>query len=129
MSAPRTRRGSQGARGRTVSVRPVSASLYDACSWIQQEYASSAGGSAKRLQLPRRGGALTLPTALSKVIVLGGGVAGLSAAHELAERDFEVTVMRPDRLRAVDGELLDTAGFDHSSTKPSNTAAAVESTI
>jgi uncharacterized protein with NAD-binding domain and iron-sulfur cluster len=26
------------------------------------------------------------------VIVLGGGVAGLSAAHELAERDFEVTV-------------------------------------
>ena len=29
---------------------------------------------------------------MSKVIVLGGGVAGLSAAHELAERDFEVTV-------------------------------------
>jgi predicted NAD/FAD-dependent oxidoreductase len=57
------------------------------------------------------------------------GVAGLSAAHELAERDFEVTVMRPDRLRAVDGELLDTADFDPSSTKPSNTAAAVESTI
>ncbi len=27
-----------------------------------------------------------------KVIVLGGGVAGLSAAHELAERDFDVTV-------------------------------------
>jgi uncharacterized protein with NAD-binding domain and iron-sulfur cluster len=29
---------------------------------------------------------------MNKVIVLGGGVAGLSAAHELAERDFEVTV-------------------------------------
>ena len=29
---------------------------------------------------------------MSKVIVLGGGVAGLSAAHELAERDFEVTI-------------------------------------
>src|ERR687897_3368852 len=27
-----------------------------------------------------------------RVIVLGGGVGGLSAAHELAERDFEVTV-------------------------------------
>jgi len=27
-----------------------------------------------------------------KVIVLGGGVAGMSAAHELAERDFEVVV-------------------------------------
>ena len=26
------------------------------------------------------------------MIVLGGGVAGLSAAHELAERDFEVVV-------------------------------------
>ena len=28
-----------------------------------------------------------------KVIVLGGGVAGMSAAHELAERDFEVVVL------------------------------------
>jgi 15-cis-phytoene desaturase len=27
-----------------------------------------------------------------RVIVLGGGVAGMSAAHELAERDFDVTV-------------------------------------
>ncbi|HEY7150620.1 MAG TPA: FAD-dependent oxidoreductase, partial [Solirubrobacterales bacterium] len=27
-----------------------------------------------------------------KVIVLGGGVAGMSAAHELAERDVEVVV-------------------------------------
>ncbi len=30
--------------------------------------------------------------ARKKVIVLGGGVAGLTAAHELAERDFEVVV-------------------------------------
>ena len=28
-----------------------------------------------------------------KVLVLGGGVAGMSAAHELAERDFEVVVL------------------------------------
>ena len=28
-----------------------------------------------------------------RVLVLGGGVAGMSAAHELAERDFEVTVL------------------------------------
>ena len=27
-----------------------------------------------------------------KVIVLGGGVAGMSEAHELAERGFQVTV-------------------------------------
>src|SRR5215467_11440040 len=29
----------------------------------------------------------------SKVIVLGGGVAGMSAAHEFAERGFEVVVL------------------------------------
>ena len=28
----------------------------------------------------------------TKVIILGGGVAGMSAAHELAERGFEVEV-------------------------------------
>lgn len=27
-----------------------------------------------------------------RVIILGGGVGGMSAAHELAERGFEVTV-------------------------------------
>src|ERR1700733_1134536 len=30
---------------------------------------------------------------MSRVVVLGGGVAGLSAAHELAERGFEVVVL------------------------------------
>ena len=29
---------------------------------------------------------------MTKVAVLGGGVGGLSAAHELAERGFDVTV-------------------------------------
>lgn len=29
---------------------------------------------------------------LPKVVILGGGVAGMSAAHELAERGFEVSV-------------------------------------
>ena len=29
---------------------------------------------------------------MAKVVVLGGGVAGLSAAHELVERGFEVEV-------------------------------------
>jgi glycine/D-amino acid oxidase-like deaminating enzyme len=27
-----------------------------------------------------------------KVVIVGGGVAGLTAAHELVERDFEVVV-------------------------------------
>ena len=35
-----------------------------------------------------------------RVIVLGGGVAGMSAAHELAERDFDVTVYE---TRAIPG--------------------------
>ena len=29
---------------------------------------------------------------MSRVVVLGGGIAGLSAAHELAERGFEVVI-------------------------------------
>ncbi len=32
------------------------------------------------------------------VVVLGGGVAGLTAAHELAERGFDVTVVEPKAL-------------------------------
>ena len=30
-----------------------------------------------------------------KVIILGGGIAGLSAAHELIERNFDVEVYEP----------------------------------
>src|SRR5918911_5596773 len=36
----------------------------------------------------------------TKVIVLGGGVAGMTAAHELAARGFEVTVFE---LRSIPG--------------------------
>ena len=34
----------------------------------------------------------------NKVIVLGGGVAGMSAAHELIERGFEVVVLERGQL-------------------------------
>ena len=33
----------------------------------------------------------------TKVIILGGGVAGMSAAHELIERGFEVVVLERRR--------------------------------
>ena len=33
-----------------------------------------------------------------KVIVLGGGVAGMSAAHELIERGFQVTVYEKKKI-------------------------------
>ncbi|MDQ3887483.1 MAG: FAD-dependent oxidoreductase [Actinomycetota bacterium] len=40
-----------------------------------------------------------------KVVILGGGVAGLSAAHELVERDFDVTVYE---RRALGGKARST---------------------
>ncbi len=39
---------------------------------------------------------------ITKVVVLGGGVAGMSAAHELIERDFEVAVY--EKLRIPGGK-------------------------
>ena len=41
------------------------------------------------------------------VAVLGAGIAGLTAAHELAERGFDVTVYepRPDERSVLDGGM------------------------
>src|SRR5215470_5717632 len=61
----------------------------------------------------------------SKVIVLGGGVAGMSAAHELAERGFEVVVLeRRDipggkaRSISVADEGEDTSGHQLADNAP-----------
>ncbi len=72
------------------------------------------GGSSRREFLARAGvtaGALGITGATGwhdratastkpgrKVAVLGGGVGGLTAAHELAERGFDVTVVEPKTL-------------------------------
>ena len=49
-----------------------------------------------------------------KVIVLGGGVAGMSAAHELAERGFEVVVFE---ARAATGGKARSFPFPGSATQ------------
>src|SRR6476659_7145844 len=52
----------------------------------------------------------------TKVIILGGGVAGMSAAHEFAERGFEVEVYESQEIyvggkaRSVNAEKTGTDG-------------------
>jgi uncharacterized protein with NAD-binding domain and iron-sulfur cluster len=38
---------------------------------------------------------------MPKVIIIGGGVAGMSAAHELIERGFEVQVFERNGWRCI----------------------------
>ncbi|MER6912101.1 FAD-dependent oxidoreductase [Streptomyces sp. NPDC000594] len=54
--------------------------------------AGSAAPPAVAATAPAPGGGRSTAAALVTVAVLGGGVAGLTAAHELAERGFAVTV-------------------------------------
>lgn len=48
-----------------------------------------------------------------KVVILGGGVAGMSAAHELIERGFEVSVYE---LKALQGGKARSLNVPNSST-------------
>lgn len=56
---------------------------------------SAAGALLPTGGAPRAGASPALRRAGRTVAVLGGGVAGLTAAHELAERGFDVTVYEP----------------------------------
>lgn len=54
--------------------------------------ATGAFGAGNAMAAPSKNAASRKRSASTKVAVLGGGVAGLSAAHELAERGFQVDV-------------------------------------
>jgi uncharacterized protein with NAD-binding domain and iron-sulfur cluster len=47
---------------------------------------------------------------MNKVFILGGGVAGLSAAHELAERDFEVVLFEQHAIGGGKARSMDNTG-------------------
>ena len=59
---------------------------------------SAAAVAGASLSMAAPGFAAGLTTPKKKVVVLGGGVGGLTAAHELAERGFDVTVIEPKAL-------------------------------
>ncbi|GAA3298358.1 hypothetical protein GCM10020295_33640 [Streptomyces cinereospinus] len=76
-------RGSWGARGPR--------GLGRAGGHTRRHFLAGAGGAAGALALGGAGSAAAAPAG-KRVAVLGGGVSGLSAAHELAERGYAVTV-------------------------------------
>ncbi|MFI0977147.1 FAD-dependent oxidoreductase [Streptomyces sp. NPDC021093] len=84
--------------------------------------AAAVGGAAALGTLPAGAAqaaqaAQAAPKAGQSVAVLGGGVAGLTAAHELAERGFQVTVYE---RRALGGKArsMDVPGSAKGSRKP-----------
>ena len=59
----------------------------------RRQFLRSAGiGTVALAGVPRRGGPSRRPRRRQTVAVFGAGVAGLTAAHELAERGFDVTI-------------------------------------
>src|ERR1700729_3708683 len=48
----------------------------------------------------------------TRVIVLGGGVAGMSAAHELIERGFEVVVLEQEPIAGGKARSIKLTDYD-----------------
>lgn len=58
--------------------------------------AAAVAGASLTMGAPAFAAGLTTPR--KRVVVLGGGIGGLTAAHELVERGFQVTVIEPKAL-------------------------------
>ena len=56
---------------------------------------------------------MTESGAMTRVAILGGGVAGLTAAHELAERGFEVVVLEARDIPGGKARSLPVPGFEN----------------
>jgi hypothetical protein len=74
----------------------------DAAGVSRRQFVTTAGafaaGACSFLAWPAAASATTTSAFATQVAVLGGGVGGLTVAHELAERGFQVTVVEPKAL-------------------------------
>ena len=57
-------------------------------------------------------------TESQSVLILGGGVAGMTAAHELAERGFRVTVLERRRVPGGKARSMSVPGLDEPGLRP-----------
>ena len=60
---------------------------------------------------------------IKRVVVVGSGLAGLSAGYRLRERGWQVTVF--EALGRVGGRVLSECNFSYLSTRPRGVSAAV----
>jgi protoporphyrinogen oxidase len=68
-------------------------------------------------------------TMVNKVIVLGGGVAGLSAAHELMERGFQVKVYEKHEVAGGKARSVSVPGTGKHGNRDGGTRVSVLSQL
>ncbi|WP_409000189.1 hydroxysqualene dehydroxylase, partial [Streptomyces ipomoeae] len=80
--------------------------------------AATAASTAGALALGASTSAAAVPAGGKRVAVLGGGVSGLSAAHELAERGYAVTVYEYYDVLGGKARSMDVPGTGQGGRKP-----------